>query len=320
MSQVYYTSPTPSSSLSSLPLTNGQSHVPLLSARASARMPSGGSLHQQATRLFLSRDFIGAAACLDLARRPNDPSTARPKDEWFRLVQAGDDSSELAQRLALERKLAVLELTLLATAHPSTAMGGPAPAPSRYPEHFHRLLDLAPRPLLETLWASFLQGDGAGEEVAGGEILPSAAAEFVHPSLATALSLAALKLGESTLARSIAEAWFGSVSQEVDDFIAEAAARVDVMAEFPVAGQGSLGSSQVLPSRPGERPDPAKQLVGSWVKLLDVLSLHVLPAMGEWDEARDAVRLQAGENGGWVPQERIEVSARPVLRDAILGG
>lgn len=49
------------------------------------------------------------------------------------------------------------------------------------------------------------------------------------------------------------------------------------------------------------------KVLKSWVKALDLLTLHVLPRLGEWEAAGDFVRLQGVENGGWVPDERTEV-------------
>lgn len=303
MSQVY-PPPTPSSSR-----INNHTYTPFTprpTPSSPLKPPTPSALYAQASQAFLGRDFLKAAISLHLAR----PPTPSPPDEWFRLTQAPEGERDGARwdALALERRVAVLEVTLLATAT-GTAEAGSVPWPGR----FAKLSTLGPKQLLEALWAD-LTGDSSSHPP---EILPSSSAGFMHPSLASTLVLAALKLDQPRSARAIAEAWFGSVSTEVDDLVAATAARTD-WAELPVAGQGAVGSSQVLRA-PGLRPDLAQQLVGAWVKLHDLMCLQVLPRVGEWEAAADAVRGQAEENGGFIPQERVEVSsgADPVGRSVL---
>jgi len=290
MSQVY-AAPSASSSK-----PTDDIYKPLKQQRAQPALPSltPALLYAEGTRAFLSRDFVKTASCLHLAR----PKTTRQSDEWFRLLQSREPNELELNAVGLEQRIAVLEITLLATAH---ATAQPASLP--WPAHFAALFALTPKQLLEAVWVN-LFAEPASPPPA---ILASPAAGFVHPSLAATLVLAALKLGEPDSARALAEAWFGSVAGEVDDVIADAAGRADLGAEFPVAGQGTIGSSQVLP-KPGAKPDPAKQLLGAWVKLHDLLCLHVLPRLGEWEAAADAVNAQAVENGGFVPHGRVDVS------------
>lgn len=272
-------------------------------------------LYQQATRAFLVRDYPTAATCLHDGSKHVE--AVRP-DAWFAALQS--NSHAVPANIEVRRRLDILKVTLIATVRSSPASLSPAP-------QWTSLLELDPDQLVGALWSDLI-GAGATTSSAGkpGDIVPTPAAAHLHPSLAVSLALAALKLEAPKAARAVAEAWFGSVSEEVEILAADYATsgQVDWQSgdEFPldqVAGGSSSGartapglsaSSTLGTASPAGRSDSpvVRALVASWLKLLDLLVFHILPKLGEWDAAGDFVRLQSQENGGWVPDVRVEVS------------
>lgn len=250
------------------------------------------SLYRSATGAFLLRDYSATAAFLHDAHNLNADSRQDPS-EWFTALEQSRESPELE----LRRKLTILEITFLATvlSHPGTV------SPSSVPTPFSHLLSLPPSTLVRHLWAQAINDATTPPP----DIFPSSLAAFVHPSIIISLALASLKLDEPRLARAVLEAWFGSVSEQVDRMIGEESDKLDLSREFLLDGT-SLSVSNLAAGK--EKVEPRKALVGSWLKLLDLLVLHVLPRLGEWEAAGDFVRLQGVENGGWVPDARIEVS------------
>lgn len=280
-----------------------------LSLGAMAGTCSVGELRQRynaATRALLVRDYAATASSLHdaLARCPRvDPSA------WF------DELRDSGATLAVEeirRRLEILQITFLATVRSSPAALSPA-------SNLTPLLDLPPARLVRSLWQNLLSTErralpSVEEQDAGDDILPTPSAAYLHPSLAVSLTLAALKLDEPKLARAIAEAWFGSVSEDVERMVWETSGTVDWdNGEFSLDGAGGLGASSMLGTAGKDKPDGRKQLVGAWLKLLDLLVLHVLPTLDEWEAAGDFVRLQGQENGGWVPDQRVEVCSNEPL-------
>ncbi|GAA5825071.1 hypothetical protein JCM11251_006088 [Rhodosporidiobolus azoricus] len=272
--------------------------------------------YQSATRAFLVRDYPATASSLHDAFALLPP--ARP-EAWFAALQQG---KPVPPEVDLRRRLEVLQVTFLATvrsgAVPSIAGGGDL-AP---------LLELSPSKLIKSLWDDLLSSSGSPAPSASEEadILPTPSAAFLHPSLAVALSLAALKLESPRQAKQIAEAWFGSVDGEVEKMVWEASQSggFSVVEEFPLDGVetsgGGMSGSSMLGRAGGKAPagrskaDEAKKaVVGGWLKLLDLLVLHVLPQLGEWEAAGDFARLQGAENGGWVPDERVEAALRRLV-------
>ncbi|BGP25796.1 hypothetical protein Rt10032_c06g2794 [Rhodotorula toruloides] len=257
--------------------------------------------YNAATRAFLVRDYTATASTLHdaLARCPRLPPSA-----WF------DELRDAGVTLPLEeirRRLEILQITFLATVRSSPAALSPA-------SNLTPLLDLPPAKLVKALWKNLISTDRQAVpsvEVLDSEddILPTPSAAYLHPSLAVSLALAALKLDEPRLARAIAEAWFGSVSEDVERMVWETSGTVDWEGgEFSLDGVGGLGASSMLGAADKQKPDGRKQLVGPWLKLLDLVVLHVLPKLGEWEAAGDFVRLQGQENGGWVPDQRVEAT------------
>lgn len=131
--------------------------------------------------------------------------------------------------------------------------------------------------LIEKLWKDLLLpytgAEGEGED--GGEIVATSRAREIHPSLATTLGLSAMKLGEVRLAKEVCESWFGSVGEEMEKKLLEG---------------GTEG-----------------KLMKSWIKLWELLVLHVLPQLEEWDAAGDWCLAQKPENGGWLDDALVEV-------------
>ncbi|GAA5846347.1 hypothetical protein JCM9279_001336 [Rhodotorula babjevae] len=272
--------------------------------------------YNAATRAFLVRDYAATASSLhDALALVSDV----PQRAWFDAVQAG---SPVPLEVTLKRRLDVLQVTFLATVRASP--GALAPSPALRP-----LLDLPPADLVKSLWSTLVARPRPGHAPAtapapapapSDDILPTPAAAHLHPSLAVALVLAALKLDEPRLARHVAEAWLGSVDDEVEALVDDAARDLDwneageLALDAVGAGAASMSGSGLLGGGAGAgagaaaRQDPRRQLVGAWLKLVDLLVLHVLPQLGEWDAAGDFVRMQGVENGRWVPDARVEAA------------
>ncbi|BGP17648.1 hypothetical protein JCM10213_001301 [Rhodosporidiobolus nylandii] len=270
--------------------------------------------YQEASRAFLIRDYPSTASALHegLQLVPDVAQGA-----WFKAVAAG---KAIPADVDLRRRLEILQITFLATLRsspvPALAGGG----------HLAPLLELPPARLIKALWHSLANSTSSAglldvkSEPADVDILPTPSAAFIHPSLAVSLTLAALKLDEPRLARQVAEAWFGSVDGQVEKLVWEVAGQegFDLEGECPLDGvRGGSGiemsGSSILggpPTRESKGEQARKAVVRGWLKLLDLLVLHVLPSLGEWEAAGDFVRLQGQENGGWVLDERVEASLR----------
>ena len=275
-------------------------------------------LYHQATRAFLVRDYATAASCLhDGVSRLDHVE----QDAWFKTLETGGSTQRVppAHVTELRRRLDILKVTLLATVRSSPA--ALSPAPSLTP-----LLELEPDKLIHALWSDLIRNSAPDAE-----IVPTPAASHLHPSLAVSLALAALKLDSPRSARQVAEAWFGSVGEDVEVVVADFASSgtVDWQAgiDFPldqVAGgggaQGSRANQDLSDSSTtlgqaarSDQEAAVRALVGSWLKLLDLLVFHILPKLDEWDAAGDFVRLQGQENGGWIPDVRVEVRWRALF-------
>ncbi|GAA6064076.1 hypothetical protein JCM10212_002718 [Sporobolomyces blumeae] len=288
---------------------------------ASVTLPSttgARKAYAAASRAFLVRDYASTASSLHLANSALPRPDARA---WIDALARNEPSLPEAE---LARKLDILNATFLATVH--SAGAGPSPAP-----HLVPLLDLAPDKLVESIWSSWIEqatsnGDGnlpvstpTGPESV--EIVPSTMAARLHPSVVTALALAALKLEQPQLARAVAEAWIGSTTEEIEriawEYVASIGDEWDVELPLDAARNGSTGSKvkatemdasvQLDASTTIDKAGQAKrQFVQSWTKLVDLVTLHLLPKLGEWEAAGDFARMQGVENGGWVPDARVE--------------
>lgn len=290
------------------------------SSKASSSTAELRQRYNAATRAFLVRDYALTASALHDAR---SLVAHVAQGAWYDALQQGVPAP---LDVTLRRKLDVLELTFLATVRSSPAALAPSPA-------LKPLLELPSDKLVQTLWRHLLSGEHSNADpVEGdGDILPSPQAAFLHPSLAVALALAALKLEQPLQAKHVVEAWFGSVSEEVERIVFDTSGEIDWAGEGArdfaldaVGGRGAsaLSGSSVLngagagsdqPAAADKTAESRRQLVAAWLKLLDLLVLHVLPKLGEWEAAGDFVRLQGVENGGWVPDERVEVRFRVLL-------
>ncbi|GAA5898511.1 hypothetical protein JCM6882_007803 [Rhodosporidiobolus microsporus] len=290
-------------------------------SRASSSTTELKQHYQAATRAFLVRDYPATASSLHNAFQLLPPARTRA---WFDAIERGDPLQDL------HRRLLILQVTFLATVR-SAPVQPPEGGRAGAVKDFAPLLDLPTSKLIKALWDSVLSSPDAAaaeDEGASDDILPTPSAAFLHPSLAVSLTLAALKLDSPRQARQIAEAWFGSVDGEVEKLVWDASqsGAFSVAEEFPLDGVGAGGASGGMsgssilgqaggapPARIGSssKADEAKKaLVGGWLKLLDLLVLHVLPKLGEWEAAGDFVRLQGVENGGWVPDDRVEAALR----------
>ncbi|BGP41387.1 hypothetical protein JCM10449v2_005365 [Rhodotorula kratochvilovae] len=278
-------------------------------ARASSSTSELRQHYTSATRSFLVRDYAGTASSLHDALAL---VAAVPQRAWFDAVQA---RTPVPAEVALRRRLDVLQITFLATVR--STPGSLAPAPALQP-----LLERTPAQLVQALWHGLLHpGTAPGKEEAG-EILPTPAAARLHPSLAVALALAALKLDEPAQARAVAEAWLGSVDEEVEALVWETAGAADWSGEegaelaLDAVGGGGCGMSASFVGGGAvgkgalQQHGAERQLLAAWLRLVDLLTLHILPKLGEWDAAGDFVRLQGVQNGGWIPDDRVEAALR----------
>jgi len=273
----------------------------LLQMNSSTSQPSTTSArkhYNSASRSFLIRDYSSTASSLHSALSSLPPS---PPHQWIESLLV---SAPISLEAELKRKLDILQITFLATVHSSSPL---SPTP-----HFDKLLQLPPDELIKALWTSLVNDDSTKEEEEE-EILPTSQVSLLHPSIATSLCLAAIKLEQPKLARSVAEAWIGSASEELEKIVWEEIQEIglDWEGELPLDGMGGAqGSTGMNGSSILKVPDNGRrQLVKSWIRLLDLLVLHILPSLDEWDAASDFVRLQSVENGGWVPDQRVEVSS-----------
>lgn len=272
-----------------------------------SRLSQARAHYRAATSAFLVRDYGRTAIALDeaIALLPNDG----PEDAWLHALVEEKDEPELD----MARKLAILRITFLATVASTSPS---SPSPDSYPASIAKFLSLPIPALTPSLWHSLLPAREASPEDLGTglDVFPTPAAAFLHPSLIVALSLGALKLDQPAQARAVLEAWFGSVGEQVERVAWEESGKVDWAGEFALAGEGGtdgMSSSGILSGFPpvqGTKPEPRRALLASWIKAMDLLVLHVLPRLGEWEAAGDFVRLQGVENGGWVPDARVEVS------------
>jgi len=254
--------------------------------------------YNSASRSFLIRDYSSTASSLHSAVSSLPPS---PPHQW---IEALLESQPISPAAELKRKLDILQITFLATVHSSSPL---SPTP-----HFEKLLQLPTDQLIKSLWGSLVNNDSTKqEEEEEEEILPTLKVSLLHPSIATSLCLAAIKLEQPKLARSVAEAWIGSASEELEKLAWDEIQEIgqEWESEIPLDGMGGtqsnggMNGSSIL-----KAPDTGRrQLVQSWIRLLDLLVLHILPGLEEWDAAGDFVRLQSVENGGWVPDQRVEV-------------
>lgn len=262
---------------------------------SSASLESLKRRYRTAAKAFVLTDYSTAAVALE-------PSRAPPvSPEWLEAVER-DSPSAL---LDVERKLAVLRITFLATVHAT-----PAEVPATCPA-LAALVALPATQLVHTLWAELT---AAPPSTTDSDIFATPLAAFLHPALVLALALAALKIDQARAARAAMEAWFGSVAEQVDRVIFDEVSSADFdWRDFGVDGEG--GASMTASTRD---VDPKRALVGSWLRLYDLLTLHVLPSLGEWEAAADFARGQSVENGGWVPDERVEVRT-PAVQTSLLG-
>ncbi|KAL8291762.1 hypothetical protein RQP46_002020 [Phenoliferia psychrophenolica] len=264
---------------------------------SSPTLESLKSRYRTAAKAFVLTDYSSAALALEPVGGGGG-TLASPS--WLSAVEHESPSP----LLDLERKLAVLRITFLATVHNSTT--SPSVIPSTCLS-LSALASLPARALINALWADLTSSPLS----ASSDIFATPSAAFLHPSLVLALALSALKLDEPRSARAVIEAWFGSVSEQVDRVIFDEVSQDTFeWRDFAIEGEGA---SMAASSSVGD-VDPKKSLVRSWVRLYDLLSLHVLPRLGEWEAAADFARAQSVENGGWVPDERVEASLRQITQ------
>ncbi|GAA5895533.1 uncharacterized protein JCM6883_001538 [Sporobolomyces salmoneus] len=272
--------------------------------------------YNAASRSFLLRDYSSTASSLSLAFKSLPPSSP---SSWSDALSQG---TAIPAHVDLKRKLEILRITFLATVHSS-----PSPPLQSTASNLTPLLDLPPDQLIRSLWTALVEPEANELETdteGGGEIVPSPRVSLVHPSIVTALCLAAVKLEEVKLARSMAEAWIGSTTEELERIVWEEIESIgpeEWETELPLDGmgttsQGMNGSSILKPKIDGKEgsSEGRRQFVKSWIKLLDLLVLCISPRLEDWEAAGDFIRLQSVENGGWVPDQRVEATLNRLSR------
>lgn len=255
-------------------------------------------LYRSAGKAFVLRDFESTGVLLDQAFRASEALAKESSEGWLQRLMSGEEEEEESEEV--RRKLEILRITFFATVRGSSADASSLFAST--PRSIAQVLELETDKMLELLWEeqSGEKGVGISTSVGGGK---------VHPSIVIALVLAALKMNAPRSARSIAEAWFeASNGEEIDTLLFDTArsSLVDLTVDFTIEESSMSNSVVILPG--GQTKVGRAKLLGSWMRLMDLLTLFVLPKLGEWEAAQDFVRAQGVENGGWVPEPRIEVS------------
>lgn len=313
------------------------------------------SLHNKSANCFLYRDFINVAIHLEEANNiineDDFDSEAGVKSgynsrEWFDFIVKkkkaavgdgsgieDDDEEEEEKYLLREqiRKLEILKITFLATTYglPELSMLPNSITNSTSTSTISTLLQSSsPQILLSTLWHNVLPSTISTVEDSK-DILATPNADFLHPSIIIALTLASLKLLQPRSARSITESYLGSISEEIESYLESISTDLNLI-EFPLFNGGGSNSTQDLSlststldqngntSRTTSRSfsvnggvgsDLSITLLSNYLKILDLLTLHVLPGLNEWEASEDFLRGQSIENGGWIDEGRITVSA-----------
>ncbi|KAK4702316.1 hypothetical protein P7C70_g3909, partial [Phenoliferia sp. Uapishka_3] len=248
-------------------------------------------VYRTAARAFVIRNY--ATVAHSLSAIPQAQSLATP--DWLTALQLDAPNPQID----LERKLGILRVTFLAT----VTSDSPSSIPSECTALAH-LANLPPPQLLTNMWHD-MTATGTPDE----EIFATPNAAFLHPSLVVSLALAALKLDEPRIGRAAIEAWFGSASDQVDKVVWEETSKEDFdWRDYGIEQESGAGMSASM-----KEVDPKRALVGSWLRLYDIMSLHVLPRLGEWEAAADFARGQSVENGGWVPDERVDSSLQHII-------
>lgn len=292
--------------------------------QSSSPVATAKRLYRDAARAFLVRDFALASRALAHAREALTSSSSITGHEWLELVRDSNTQQQQQRKedvtVELWRKLAILRITLTATVLADEQQHVSSSA--NLHEDVSRLAALGPQQAVVALWLDAAHGSGiaVGSSAARDEIVADEQCALVHPTIAIALALAAVKLGELRLAARVAEAWLGAIDPAVEqalvrrttasaqteerlgasDMLASSAASLD-------PNSISLSNSEDSTAKPGG--STATSIVKAWYRLHDIYALHVLPRLGEWDAAVDFVKLQGVENGGWVSQARVTVRA-----------
>ncbi|KAM0748185.1 hypothetical protein T439DRAFT_349538 [Meredithblackwellia eburnea MCA 4105] len=248
------------------------------------------SIYSVTARAFLLSDTETAAANFEQLSQVSLP------------VQTTDNNNQFPRKLTTLR---INWLALLKSNTPPTTLDKES-----YPVTA-ALLNLDNPDLIRALWHSAVHNNNNPQSPDLQDINPTAEASHLHPDIPVALVLAALKLDQPALARQVAEAWFGSVSEDVDRIIFDRISYGTTPFDWEdyqlgadgLARKKSPASSSILADL-----DIGLELLDSWLTLYDLLGLHVLPRLAEWEGAMDFIAGQSVENGGWVPQERVDSS------------
>lgn len=239
------------------------------------------------------------------------------------------------------RKITILRFTLLATVHPSSSPIASSKSTANISSSliaslppsssFIRLILLPAPQLLSVMWHSLLPPPVPIS--LNHSILPCSAASFIHPSVITSLTLAALKVGEPIYAKRIAEAWLDSaaLNEEMGEFLFEVTreregevAGIDFKWEdYPLPlsnNSNSLSSSTLLSNSTPSLlpPTPVTVFIKSYLNLFTILTLSILPQLQEFDVAREIIGRIGVVDGGWVGFERIQVCVCFLLRVSLL--
>lgn len=272
----------------------------LIGSVASLSSPSGSrtaldrarAAYRTAAKAFLHRDYDGTWLALD--KTEATVRSAVPSDVdarwWVESGKGGDeDEGELLEVL---RKVQILRITFVATLS--------ATPPSARPPTFSSptlaaWLSLPPETLVYALWAALTQPN-VGPSRDAPTPLADPHLTALHPSLATATALAALKVSAPASAKAVCEAWFGAVMG--DDLLCEKVLALEATDDSPPAPvNGEVAGSASTTTA-----------VGAYARLVEVYTVHVLGALEEWADAAEFIRGQSKDSGGFLSTPAVEVS------------
>lgn len=244
-----------------------------------------------AAKSFLLRDQQGTWTALNKGEDlvlSSLKQTGGDELAWWR--PEGSINEEQKELLEVWRKLRILRITFVATlfATPSTS-GQDIPSDPK----LLKLLSMQPEPLVYALWAALASPSDSGSSPSTALPLSDPSLLALHPSLATATALAALKVNSPQAARRVCEAWLGTVMGN-DDVLDSLSASPP---EHDPAVNAMNGAVEAGPTTP----------LAAYERLVEVYSVHVLGALDEWAEAVEFIRGQGKASGGIVEDSRVEV-------------
>jgi hypothetical protein len=260
--------------------------------------------YREAARSFLNADFTSALRAIDaaLAALPSPLSLPSWIDQLSEEA-TGTSTAASDQR----RKVVILFVTLVATCR--ATLDRDLPVSARQTPLLGPYIPLKPDAVVAKLF------DGAVGRFAPSppppsepSPLPSPEAAYLPPSVIVALALGALKLQAPRAAKAVCEAWLGSLDERAESTLEVEGDALDA-AGTPTASLTASALSLSVTSTPNTEStgSPKRDALQSYERILELYALHILPAMGAWDEAEEWVKLLARETGGYARPGKVEV-------------